>query len=102
MPAKHGRSLNSPCPRGLLGAALLGHLETSTGAGPKGGIGWWELEGFASFVSRLIHVGRIWGKFRGVLGWRIGSNWRFAVLVPPREETQLISRERFYGCLSSP
>lgn len=27
-------------------------------------------------------------------GWRIGSGWRFAVLVPPRGENQLISRVR--------
>lgn len=27
-------------------------------------------------------------------GWEIGSGWRFAVLVPPRGETRLISRVR--------
>lgn len=96
-PAKQAGHSSSPSPREHTGSCSRGAPGDQGGSWARwrgGGIGWWGLEGFASFAFRLIHVGEIWGRFRGAQGWRVGSGWRFAVLVLPRGETQLISGVR--------
>lgn len=66
-----GGHSSSPSPSECTGSCPPGAPGDQHGSGTwwhSGGIGWWGLEGFASFAFRLIHVGEIRGKFRGALG----------------------------------